>query len=89
DPSGALMEYKASSEGAGRSGAMSYFEEHYKEGLEKDEAIELGVNALHKATEGKLSAEATEIGIVDKEIKFNILTTEKTKEYVEKALGGN
>ena len=33
DPSGALMEYKASSEGSGRNGAMSYFESNYKEDL--------------------------------------------------------
>jgi len=89
DPSGALMEYKASSEGSGRNGAMSYFESNYKEGLNKDEAITLGVKALHQATEEKLNPDATEIGIVDRDFNFHILPQEESKQYVIKAVGGN
>jgi proteasome alpha subunit len=89
DPSGALMEYKASSEGSGRNSAMSYFESNYKDGLSKDEAIDMAIKALHKGTEGKLNPEATEIGIVDKDLKFHIIPHEKTKDYVSKAVGGN
>jgi proteasome alpha subunit len=88
DPSGALMEYKASSEGSGRTGAMAYFEEHYKDDLTADEAINLGINALHKGTEGKLNPEAIEIGVVKKSKSFHVLTPEKTKDYVTKAIGG-
>ncbi len=89
DPSGALMEYKASSEGSGRNGAMSYFEEHYKDGLSKDEGIMLGIKALHQATEEKLKPEATEIGIVGKDEIFHILPGEESKAFVEKAIGGD
>jgi proteasome alpha subunit len=89
DPSGALMEYKASSEGSGRNGAMSYFEAHYKENLTMDEAITLGVKAIHQATEEKLNPEATEIGLVDRDFPFHILPPEESKAYVIKALGGN
>jgi proteasome alpha subunit len=88
DPSGALMEYKASSEGAGRSGAMAYFEEKYDEEMSLEDAVELGIKALHKGTEGKLNADAIEIGIVQKDGKFHILTSEQTKSYVLKAIGG-
>ena len=88
DPSGALMEYKASSEGSGRNGAMSYFESNYKDDMDMEEAIQLAIKALHKGTEGKLNPDATEIGIVDKKIKFHILSPKDTKEYVSKALGG-
>lgn len=89
DPSGALMEYKASSEGAGRNGAMSYLEDHYKEDLTMEEAIDLGIKALHKGTEEQLNPEATEIGVVDKDFDFHILPHEKTVEYVKKAIGGS
>jgi len=89
DPSGALMEYKASSEGAGRNGAMSFFEGNYNEGISKDDAVKMGIQALHKGTEGKLNPDATEIGVVDKEFKFHLLSTDETKEYVSKAIGGN
>jgi len=89
DPSGALMEYKASSEGSGRNGAMSYFEEHYKDNLTMEEGLDLGIKALHQATEEKLNPEATEIGMVDKDFAFHILDQDKAKDYVIKAIGGN
>ena len=88
DPSGALMEYKASSEGSGRSGAMAYFEENYKENLSSEEAIDMGIKALHKGTEGKLNPDAVEIGVVKKDIAFHILSQEETKAYISKAIGG-
>lgn len=88
DPSGALMEYKASSEGAGRSGAMAFFEEKYRDDLNKDDAIDLGIKALHKGTEGKLNPEAIEIGIVAKDINFHIVEPKETTSYVLKAIGG-
>ena len=82
------MEYKASSEGSGRTGAMAYFEEHYKDNLNMDEAVDLGIKALHKGTEGKLNPGAIEIGIVAKDIAFHVLTQEATQDYVAKAIGG-
>jgi len=88
DPSGAYMEYKASSEGAGRNGAVDYFEKYYKEDVSMEEAVDMGIKALNKGTEGKLNADATEIGVVDKSFKFHILSPSETKNYVAKALGG-
>ena len=82
------MEYKASSEGSGRNGAMSYFEENYKEGLSKEEGIMLGVKALYQGTEEKINPDATEIGIVGKDDTFHILSQEESKAYVQKAIGG-
>lgn len=89
DPSGAMMEYKASSEGAGRTGAMAFFEENYKPDLSMEEAIDMGLKALYKGTEGKINPDATEISVVDKDIKFHILPEEKTKAYVAKIVGGS
>lgn len=89
DPSGAMMEYKASSEGSGRNGAMAYFESNYREGISMDDAIDMSIKALYKGTEGKLNPEATEIGVVDKNIRFHILPHNKAKEYMTKAVGGN
>lgn len=88
DPSGALMEYKASSEGAGRNGAMAYFERYYKESYLLDEAIDLGIKALNKGAEGKLNPDAIEIGIVDVKKKFYVLPPDETKKNIKKALGG-
>jgi len=90
DPSGALMEYKANSEGAGRAGAMAFFEENYSDDLGADDAVVLGVKALHEGTEGKLNPDTIEIGVVRKDEKFHILSVSETKDFIEKAgIGGN
>ena len=54
-----------------------------------DDAIDMGIKALHKGTEGKLNPNATEVGVVDKDFNFHILPQDKAKEYVKKAIGGN
>ncbi len=87
DPSGALMEYKAGSEGSGRSGAMAYFEENYKEDMALEEAIDTGIKAIHKGSEGKLNPDAIEIAIVDSKGKFRKLSHDESKEYIKKAIG--
>lgn len=64
DPSGALLEYKATGIGAGRSAVMEIFEEKYREDMTSDQAILLGLEALFKAAEGKFEASTTEIGVI-------------------------
>ena len=86
DPSGALMAYKASSIGAGRNAVMEVFEEEYREGMEKDNAIALGLKALLKATEGKLNAAALEIGVVLGTEAFRKLTADEVKGFVDRAM---
>jgi proteasome alpha subunit len=85
DPSGALLEYKATGIGAGRAAVMEVFEEKYREDLTMDEAVLLGLEALYKAAEGKVEAATTEIGIIklaDK--KFYKLTEKEVTDYVER-----
>ena len=87
DPSGALMEYKANSEGFGRSDAMAYFEEKYKENMTLEEAIDMGIKAIQKGSKGKLNPDAIEIAIVDTKEKFRKLSHDESKNYVKKAIG--
>ena len=87
DPSGAMMEYKATAEGEGRDAAIEYFEKNYEEGLSRDDAIILGLKALIYATEKKHEKRAVEVGIVDEQRKFRILTDDETEKYFEKAKG--
>ena len=81
DPSGAMMEYKATAEGEGREAAIDYFEKNYKENMKKEEAVELGLKALFYSTEGKLEKNAVEIGVVEKGKKFEILPDKETEKY--------
>jgi 20S proteasome alpha/beta subunit len=82
-----MMEYKATAEGEGRDAAIEYFEKNYEEGLSRDDAIILGLKALIYATEKKLEKRAVEVGIVDEQRKFRILTADETEKYFEKAKG--
>jgi len=70
DPSGALLEYKATSIGAGRSTVMEVFEEKYRDDMNLDEAMLLGLEALYKAAEGTFDAATTEIGLIMLEDKM-------------------
>jgi proteasome alpha subunit len=86
DPSGAMIEYKATAEGAGRNKAMEFFEKNYKDELSMDDAINLGIRALYEATEGKLEAKAVEIGVVNRDKKFRKLSIEETSQHVKKVI---
>ncbi len=84
DPSGALVAYKAGSIGAGRSQVMDYFEENYKDDMNKDEAITLGLKALKSSTEEGLNPDAMEISYITIKDGFVRLEREEVKAFVEK-----
>lgn len=86
DPSGALMSYRATAIGAGRAQVMEIFESDYRENASKDEAIQLGLKALYRATEGKLNASALEMGVVTKTEDFRKLTAEEIKAHADRAV---
>ncbi|MDR1818855.1 MAG: archaeal proteasome endopeptidase complex subunit alpha [Methanobrevibacter sp.] len=77
DPSGALIEYKATAIGSGRNVAMDVFEKNYKDDLSLDEAINLALDAVYEVTEDKLAENNVEIAIIDKETKMYSKISEK------------
>ncbi|MDR2624573.1 MAG: archaeal proteasome endopeptidase complex subunit alpha [Methanobrevibacter sp.] len=84
DPSGALIEYKATAIGSGRNVAMEVFEKNYKDNLSLDEAINLALDAVYEATEDKLNESNVEIAVIDKETKTYSKVSEKDiSKYVE------
>lgn len=85
DPSGALMAYKASAIGAGRSEVMGHFEEFFEDGQSQEDAIQLGLKGLDRATEGSLSPGAIEIGIVTTDDAFRKFTRDEVADAVEQA----
>ena len=83
DPSGALLEYKATAIGAGRAKAMEIFEQEYNEDLTKDSAINLGLRVLHQVSDTKFDVDTLEIGIVELADKqFKKLEADVLREYV-------
>lgn len=88
DPSGALVEYKATSIGYGREKTLNLFEEKYTDDISLDDAIDLAVEGIYVATDSKISDDDNiEIAIIDKDTeKFRKLDEESINERVEKLL---
>jgi proteasome alpha subunit len=90
DPSGALIEYKATAIGSGRTAAMEVFEENYNDDLTLNEAIDLALDAVYEATEGKTTVESVEIAVIDVVDKqYRKLSDEEVAEYVDALLARN
>lgn len=84
DPSGTLLEYKATGIGIGRPAAMKVFEEEYNPESPVKAAILLGLKALHSATEGKFDVDTVEIGVVSREKPaFRKMSREEVASFVE------
>nr|WP_303235205.1 archaeal proteasome endopeptidase complex subunit alpha [Methanosphaera cuniculi] len=88
DPSGALVEYKATSIGLGRDKTLELFEEKYLEDMSLDEAIELAIEGIYVATDGKITDEDNiEIAVISKETeKYSKLDEKEIDEYVTKII---
>ncbi|EKQ53481.1 MAG: proteasome endopeptidase complex, archaeal, alpha subunit [Methanobacterium sp. Maddingley MBC34] len=87
DPSGALIEYKATAIGAGRAMAMEVFEKGYSEDLKINEAMELALDAIYEATEGKTTKESVEIAIIEEaNHRYRKLSEDEIEEHVEELL---
>lgn len=85
DPSGALVAYKATCIGSGRPVVMDIFEKEFKDKMSCDAAVKLGLKALKSAIEEeKLSADAVEVGIVEKDKKFRRLSAEEISKAISK-----
>jgi proteasome alpha subunit len=78
DPSGALIEYKATAIGSGRNAAMDIFEEKYEDDLTLDGAIELALTAINEATDHETTSNNVEIAVIKLEDEnLSILAKEK------------
>ena len=87
DPSGALLMVKATGIGSGRNAVMEVLEEKYDANANIEKTVDLGLEALYKATEGKLTVGTVEIAVVDaKDNKFRKIEPEKVEIYVKSIL---
>jgi proteasome alpha subunit len=83
DPSGTLLEYKATGIGIGRTAVMKVFEEEYSYDASMKEVILLGLKALHDATEGKFDVNTVEIGVIEvRNPVFRKMTKEEVASFV-------
>jgi len=74
DPSGAFTEYTATSIGMGKRDVESVFEERYKEGMGRQEAINMALIGLNSVSEGKLKKENIDMILIEAGQKFRKVT---------------
>lgn len=90
DPSGALLEYKATAIGSRRNETLEFFEKKYTENIKLDDAIILGLEAILSTAEGIFNAATIEIGVIELSTrKFRKLTYTEVEKYVERVLKQN
>ena len=84
EPSGTIMGYKADCIGGGRETVMELFEKEYKEDMDFEEALMLGLKAIDSVSEEELTPVTLEIGYIKKGGKFTLMSEEEVTKYVEK-----
>ena len=85
DPSGALIEYRATAIGAGRTTAMDIFESEYRDDLTKEDAIGLALKVMNEVTDGRMSETSIDMAVVELSTKeFKKFTPQEVKTYLDK-----
>ena len=87
DPSGALIEYKATAIGSGRNAAMDIFEEKYEDSLTLEGAIELALTAINEATDHETTSNNVEIAVIKiEDEKYVKLSQDEVQKYIDEVL---
>ena len=87
DPSGALIEYKATAIGSGRAAAMEIFEEQYSDDLTLEGAIGLALTAINDATDHETTSQNVEIAVIKTEDeKYVKLSQDEVQKYIDEVL---
>jgi len=87
DPSGALLEYKATGIGSGRTETMEVFEKKYTDDIKLEDAIILGLEALHSTAEGVFNSSTIEVGVIELSTKkFRKLEPSEVEKYVNQVI---
>ncbi len=82
DPSGANMAYKAVSIGSNRDEVQEVFNQEYEKDMSLDEAIELSLRGLKRASEDTLESRSLDIGTITEEENFRKLDLDEIEEYL-------
>jgi len=83
DPSGSYFGWKASAIGKNHVNAKSFLEKRYNEAMELEDAIHTAILTLKESVEGSITADNIEIGIVEADKKFRVLTATEVNDYIK------
>ncbi|MFH0860451.1 MAG: archaeal proteasome endopeptidase complex subunit alpha [Candidatus Altiarchaeota archaeon] len=77
DPSGAYTEYKATSIGMGKRDVEKVFEEKYKDGLSRKQALEVALFGLNAVSESKLKKENIDMISIESKNKYTRVSADE------------
>ncbi len=86
EPSGAVMVYKADCIGSGRETVMELLEKEYKDNMDMNSAILLGLKSLDSVIEDSLEKMVIEIGYITDSSPFRKMSNEEISTYIKKYL---
>lgn len=83
DPSGSFFAWKATAIGKSMNSAKTFLEKRYAEGMELEDAIHTVILTLKDSFEGAMTEHSIEIGVVDQDRVFRLLTPQQIREYLD------
>lgn len=83
DPSGAYYNWKATAIGKNSKNAKIFLEKRYKADMQIEDAIHTALLTLKEGFEGQMSSNNIEVGVVREDCKFQVLTPQQIKEYLD------
>ncbi len=84
EPSGAAIAYKAVAIGTGREVVMELFEKKYREDMNLEDALMLGLEGIDAVSEDEIDKLTLEMGYIKKGENFKKMSLEEMENYVKK-----
>lgn len=82
EPGASLLGYKADAIGSGKKIATDVLVKEYKDNLSLEDCVGLGVKIIKKVSEGKLAGESLDIGYIQEDEGYHLLTTDELTKYL-------
>ncbi len=82
EPGASFLGYKADAIGSGKKVATEMLLKEYKENMNFDDAVSLGVKILKKISEDKLVSESIDIGYIREGDEYQLMTSDELKKYI-------
>ncbi|MEM3237163.1 MAG: hypothetical protein QXT89_02500, partial [Candidatus Micrarchaeaceae archaeon] len=74
--------YKADAIGMGKKIAFEILTKEYKENMQTEDAINLGIKIIKKVSEKKLTEESVDISYIEKGGEYTALSTKEIAKYI-------
>jgi proteasome alpha subunit len=82
EPGASFLGYKADAIGSGKKVATEMLMKEYKDNMELEDAIGLGIKIIRKASDADVNQDSLDIGYLTSEKDFSVLKPDEVKDYL-------